>query len=328
MSWRRFLQRRRRDAELREELETHFAHDVEDLVARGEDPAPAGMLARKRLGNAATIRETVYDRSSIGCFDALRYDLRDALRQLRRSPGFALTAILMLALKASRGNVADSIKSGGRSSTAERRQFSWQRILMGAQIAFSLILLVGAALFVGSFRNLTAVDPGFKLDGLVFSWINFAPLHPATSAIGPLKQAVLDQARAIPGISSVATSTHTPLDGSSWTLAIRGSDEGRKDQASQFTWISPGYFQTMQIPIVAGRDFDPHDRESSGKVLVVNRWFVHEFLGGADAIGRSVISLAEPGYPETQYQVVGVVGDWCGNACWHGWRAHSASSPC
>ena len=65
----------------------------------------------------------------------------------------------------------------------------------------------------------------------------------------------------------------------------------------------------MQIPIVAGHDFDQHDTESSGKILVVNRQFVRRFFGGADPVGKSIISLAEPGYPETQYEIVGVVGD-------------------
>jgi len=77
----------------------------------------------------------------------------------------------------------------------------------------------------------------------------------------------------------------------------------------QFTWVSPGYWKTMQIPLRAGRDFNDHDSATSVKVLLVNETFVKKVFDGENPVGRTVHSLAEPGYPDVTYQVIGVVGD-------------------
>jgi predicted permease len=81
----------------------------------------------------------------------------------------------------------------------------------------------------------------------------------------------------------------------------------REPRKCVFNWVSPGFFQTMDIPLLKGRDFNDHDTASSPMVVVVNEAFVKEFLTGADPIGQTFESLAEPGNPGTNYRVVGVV---------------------
>ena len=262
----------------------------------------AGLLSRAMLWFLAVGRQM------------LLLDLTPDWRVFAFTAGVAILTCMLFglapAIRASNGDIAGAIKSGGRSSTADRRQFSFQRFLLAAQIAVSLVLLVGAGLFVATFRNLMTADPGFKIDGLVFTWVNLRPLHPANGEIDPLKQAVLDKVRSLPGVSFVATSTNVPLSGNSWGFTVRiPGREGHAREGSQFTWISPGYFHTMQIPIVAGRDFNTHDTATSQKIVLVNRAFVRKFFDGADPIGRSIFSLAEPGYPQTQYEIVGLVAD-------------------
>jgi predicted permease len=83
-----------------------------------------------------------------------------------------------------------------------------------------------------------------------------------------------------------------------------GNGEARQ---SVFNWVSPGFFQTMEIPLVEGRDFNLHDTESSPMVAVVNEAFVRNFLPGGDPLGQTFESVAEPGMPRTVYRVVGVV---------------------
>jgi predicted permease len=100
--------------------------------------------------------------------------------------------------------------------------------------------------------------------------------------------------------------THAPLDGSSWTLgfnldAVRGS--------SKFTWVSTGYFETMQIPVLFGRDFMDRDTESSPRVALVNEKFVRDYCGGENPIGKTIRTIAEPNYPAATYEIVGVVRD-------------------
>jgi len=76
-----------------------------------------------------------------------------------------------------------------------------------------------------------------------------------------------------------------------------------------FTWVSPGYFGTMGIPLLRGRDFNQNDTRTSPPVAVVNQTFVRDFLGGADPIGKTVRTRAEPNYPSTLYEIVGVIPD-------------------
>jgi len=97
-----------------------------------------------------------------------------------------------------------------------------------------------------------------------------------------------------------------PLLGGSWEHGIHiGSSEG----TSKFTWVSPGYFQTMGIPLVMGRDFNQDDTGTSQRVAVVNRTFVRRFLGGANPIGKTLRTEPEPDYPSTVYEIVGVIPD-------------------
>jgi predicted permease len=117
---------------------------------------------------------------------------------------------------------------------------------------------------------------------------------------------LVEQLRLIPGVESVATSTHDPLDGSTWSLAIRA---GEAEGSSRFTWVSPGYFQTMGVPILAGRDFNDRDTRTSPCVVVVNQTLVSTFLGAADPVGKTLRTVREPGYPSAQCEIVGLVKD-------------------
>src|SRR5207249_1582359 len=117
---------------------------------------------------------------------------------------------------------------------------------------------------------------------------------------------LLDEVRSIPGILGAATTTNVPLLGSSWGHGIHiGPVEG----SSRFTWVSAGYFQTMGIPLLRGRDFNQNDTGASQRVAVVNQTFVRQFLGGADPIGKTLRTKPEPNYPSTVYEIVGVIPD-------------------
>ncbi|MGH9719651.1 MAG: FtsX-like permease family protein, partial [Bryobacteraceae bacterium] len=213
------------------------------------------------------------------------------------------------ALRSTQMDAASAMKSGARGSTADRTRFSFQRVLIVSQIGISLVLLVGALLFVRSFQNLTTLDAGFRQDGIIFAFTDFRRLRLPEERIQPFQRELLEKVRSIPGIESVSTSTHLPLGGSSWTLAVRLPGESKARASSKFTWISPGYFRTMEIPVLAGRDFNQQDLRTSRKVLVVNQTFARRFFEGADPVGKVVSSVAEPGYPDTVYEIAGVVKD-------------------
>ena len=213
---------------------------------------------------------------------------------------------LVPAFRSSQVQPGTVLKSGGRGMTAGRQKFSFQQTLVVSQIAFSLVLLVGALLFVRSFWNLMTLDPGFRETGILRAYLNFRRLDLPPERYEAFKHDLLEQIRSIPLVESAATSTHVPLDGGFFSLEVRS---GATQAESKFTWVSPGYFRTMQIPFVAGRDFTERDTTKSQPVAIVNETFVRQFMGGGNPLGKTIRTSAEPHYPENEFEVVGVVKD-------------------
>ena len=210
------------------------------------------------------------------------------------------------AFRSSRTDPGPVLKLGGRGMSGGRQRFSFQRMLVVSQIAFSLVLLAGALLFVRSFWNLMTVDPGFSERDILLVQANFRWLNLPPERYEPFKHELLTEIRALPLVDAAATSTHIPLNNSSWSLGVRAR---RAEGESKFTWVSSGYFQTMKIPLLAGRDFDDRDTSQSPHTAIVNETFVRVFLGGANPLGKTFRTNAEPSFPETEYEVVGVVKD-------------------
>jgi predicted permease len=210
------------------------------------------------------------------------------------------------AIRSSQTNPGIALKSGSRGTTQGRERFSFQQTLVVAQIAVSMVLLVGALLFVRSFRNLVTYNPGFREDGVVLGYFNLS--HRKFSDLESYDHAVrelITQIRTNPGVDSAASTTHVPLNGSTWQLVVHG---GEAEGPSKFTWISPSYFETMKIPLLAGRLFtDELDTRTSPHVLIVNEVFAHTFFGHDSPVGKTVRTVQEPGYPELEFQIVGVV---------------------
>lgn len=213
---------------------------------------------------------------------------------------------LVPALRSSRAAPAVALKSGSRGTTSGRERFSFQRTLVISQIAISMVLLVSALLFIRSFRNLMTLDPGFREDGILVGFINMRHLELSEENYEALLRDLVQQLRLIPGVESVATSMHVPLDGNTWSLRVRvGDAEG----SSKFTWVSPAYFQTMGVPILIGRDFNDRDIRTSPCVVIVNQTLVSRFLSGANPLGKTIRTAPEPGYPPAQCEIVGLVKD-------------------
>ena len=107
-----------------------------------------------------------------------------------------------------------------------------------------------------------------------------------------------------PGVVVPGRPTMTPLLGGSWSHGIR---VGAVSNSAQFTWVSPGYFNTMGISIRRGRNFTLRDSRNSPRVAIVNETFVKQFAGGSDPIGQTLRTGEEPRYPSTVYEIVGVI---------------------
>jgi predicted permease len=221
--------------------------------------------------------------------------------------GAVLTCVLFGLLPAFRSSKADpgvALKVAGRGVKVGQNRFSFQRFLVLSQVATSLVLVTGALMFVHSFRNLMAFNPGFREQNILLVQADFRRLLP--QPLKPLQRDLLNQIRAVPQVESAAMSTHVPLDGSSWSLGFNLDDVS---DSSKFTWVSTQYFETMQIPVLLGRDFTDRDTESSPRVALVNQTFVRDYCGEKSPIGKTIRTVAEPHYPAATYEIVGVVKD-------------------
>ncbi len=219
-----------------------------------------------------------------------------------------LTCLVFGTIPAMRGASADplaALKSGERGIVGNR-QFLVQRLMVITQIAVSMVLLVAALLFVRSYRNLLTLDPGMRENGVTVGYFGFDTLNIKPENEAEFKRQLVEDVRSIPGIQNAATTTNTPLGGSTWGHTVHiGAIEG----SSRFTYASPTYFATMGIPLLTGRGFTDTDTNNAPFVLIVNQEFIRKFLGPAQPIGQLVHVMPEPRYPERTYQIIGTIPD-------------------
>jgi predicted permease len=199
------------------------------------------------------------------------------------------------------------LKSGGRGMTAGRERFGLRRILVTSQVALSLVLLVGSLLFVRSLRNLFTVDAGFQQDGILITSVDFTHLNVPSERRTEFKRNLLDRVRAIPGVASAADAFLTPIGGNYSNDEVLGDTPDKKLTDTWLNYVSPGYFATLETPLLSGRDFNDGDTANSPKVAVVNETFVRKFLKGGNPLGQTFRMWEAPGHPEPYYEVVGVV---------------------
>jgi putative ABC transport system permease protein len=215
------------------------------------------------------------------------------------------------AVRATRVPAGDALRTGGRGMTADRHRFLVRRALVVCQLALSLALVVCAFQFVATFRMLASLDAGFRQAGVIEATVDFG-----SAGIPPDRQAsyrrdLLDRIRAIPGVQSAADTMLFPVSGASWSNAVWLDGATRDpERVSNFNTVADGYFTTLGIPVLGGRDFDPlRDVPSSPKVAIVNETFARRFLASGNPIGQGFWVERTPSVPQTHYDVIGLVKD-------------------
>ena len=217
---------------------------------------------------------------------------------------------LMPAIRATRANPGTLMKASGRGLTDARERFGLRRILVVAQVALSLVLLVGALLFVRSLHKLLTLDAGFQESGVLVTDVNFSTLKVPPERWPELRRQILSRIRLLPGVEQAAAASVVPISGDRWNDRFQfvGAHPSGKF-LSDFSGVTSGYFRTLETPLLAGRDFNERDQPNSPKVAIVNESFLKQFLNGANPIGRRIRIETGPGEPETLYEVVGVTKD-------------------
>jgi putative ABC transport system permease protein len=200
------------------------------------------------------------------------------------------------------------LKTGGRGMTAGRERFGLRRILVTTQVALCFVLLVSALLFVRSLRNLLTLDPGFQQNGVLIANVDFTRLGIPVERRNEFGRELLEKLQRLPGVESAAEARIVPLGGWSSNNTLL-SPSGEKLKNAWVNSVAPGYFETLETQMLAGRDFDASDTLTSPKVAIVNETFVKKFLNGADPAGKTFRMQGEPGKPVPTYEIVGLVKD-------------------
>ena len=200
----------------------------------------------------------------------------------------------------------DALKDSARTIAGDRR-LSLRGALVVAQLALSLVLVVGAGLFLRTFGALTRVPLGFDPGPLTVARIDMANAAIPPDGRPALLARMHAAVSAAPGVQSASLSVITPITGSGWNDRIGGNGDGGRETQAWINAVTPDWFATMGIRQVAGRTFDDGDRVGSAAVTVVNEMFARRFLPGGSPIGRRV--RAGHLRDRQDYEVVGVVSD-------------------
>jgi putative ABC transport system permease protein len=225
------------------------------------------------------------------------------------SAGTGILIGIIPGIRSSRRSAMEGVRSGPRSADLKGTRI--RSGLVVAQVALSMVLLIGSALLIRSFVHLRSIDPGFDAQSLLAIDMEL----PASEYLDAESRTTfftrLDEGtRAIPGVVDVAMVNRLPIrafGGNTYVYRV-GERPGSNDEAQTANerWVMPGYFQAMGIPILRGRGVETTDAGNAPPVLVINETMAREFFPGEDPIGQTLIIDFDE---ETHLEVVGVVGD-------------------
>ena len=242
-------------------------------------------------------------------------DLRVLSTAIAAALGTGVFFGIVPALQSSRPDLTTTLKESGRSTTSGSATHRVRSVLVVAEVALAVVLLVGAGLFIGSFVKLMRIDPGFDYRNvlLVNVGVRLTPGVPMREAFQeaekqgrPYALQLLEAVRTVPAVvAASAVSGGVPLTGS-WSrnrIELPGKGLVGSDDSLDRRIVTPEYLQTLGIPLIRGRYLSAEDREGSPKVVVINETAARKYWSDVDALGQTFKMNSQ------DYTVVGIVGD-------------------
>jgi putative ABC transport system permease protein len=217
---------------------------------------------------------------------------------------------LVPALQVSRTDLTDALKESGRT-TAGLRKHRLRSALVVSEVALSLVLLVGAGLLIRSFAKLNQVDPGFNPEQVLTMGVSLLPnKYPEDQQVATFYSQILERSATVPGVTSVSATTGLPFSGSdttdNFTIEGRPAIAKEAEPLTEYWVVTPRYFQSLGVPLLAGRDFSETDTKQSPNVVVINDEFRRRHFGLENPLGHR---LRLQGQERDPLLIIGVVGD-------------------
>ncbi len=216
---------------------------------------------------------------------------------------------LMPAIQASRTLPAEAMKANSRSITGGVGHIASRQLLVVSQVALSLVLLIGALLFVRTLHNLLSLDAGFQQDRMLLSMFDFSALKLAPERRIAYKREFLERIRTMRSVESASSVAVIPLTGSGWNESISIPELTVSRQIANFNQVSSGYFKTVGTRLLSGRDFGGTDTLESPLVAIVTQTFVNKFVKGRNPVGVRFRVIQAEGKPDKVFEIVGLVND-------------------
>lgn len=222
---------------------------------------------------------------------------------------------LLPALRVSKPNLNAAMREGGRTSTAGAEHNRVRSILVVAETAVGVMLLIGAGLLIRSLHRLANADLGFNPGHLLTASFDLSETRYNSDQMDRFVQDLFSRIRTMPGVKSAAGATPLPLSDDHFTVSFNLLDHPvpeSNEPSSSFYVVVPGFFETMQIPLVRGRTFDERDQRNAPPTMIITQSFAEKYFPGEDPIGRKIKIGAGDGIARASYktrEVVGIVGD-------------------
>lgn len=289
---------------------------VRQLLSESLLLALAGAAAGILLAQwADTLLLQMVSRGSAGG-DAVQINLRPDARMLAFTLVVAVLSAILFglipALRATRLDLSPILKStaGGTTGEIGNRRLPAGKVLVIAQVAISLILLIAAGLFVRSLSKLSEVNLGYKPENLLLFQVDGAAGGYKGAANLRFQQELLDKFSTIPGVRAATLSSNGLFSHSESgdPISVEGyTPRSDEKPSSRMDHVGPGYFSTVGIPVLIGREIAPQDSGNGPRVAVINKTFAKHFFGDTNPIGKKVQDVY-PGNPQ-EMEIVGVVAD-------------------
>ena len=218
---------------------------------------------------------------------------------------------LVPALQSANPNISTTLKDQSTSVSGGAAQVSFRKLLVAAQVSLSLLLLIGASLFIRSLSNLHSLNPGFQTSNLLQLQLAPASLNYTDGQSRALFHQLEQRLSSLPGVYSVGTAVVALLSEDDWENGITVAGYTPKPGENMFPYfnaVSPGYFPALGIHVLAGRNFRDTDTEHSAKVAVVSESFASHYFGKETAVGQHIGKGTDPGTP-TDIEIVGVANN-------------------
>ena len=219
---------------------------------------------------------------------------------------------LLPALRSTRVSLTSAMKGSLAIDAGRRLRFAARKWIVAGQVALSLVLLVAAGLLLGSFVKLATLDIGFDRNNVLLVSADLKTAKVPSDQQPATFDDIESRLKGLAGVVSVGRSILTPISGAEWnnTIHTDWSKAVTGDAASaDFNYVSPGFFRTLHMPLVAGRDFNRGDIKTSPAVAVVNQTLAGRFFPNVDPVGKT-LRIDDVGQkPGPPIEVVGIVRD-------------------